>query len=110
MQRKNYKCNYCHKSGHKASDCWSKANKRQSSSNAEEAFTVAKISKPEKNKDEDSKTKKYANYASVEEKASLTIAMSAEPNKSSEWCIDSGATSHMCHDKQKLSDLNPVTN
>lgn len=80
-QRRKYKCNYCHKPGHKASECWSKSNK-QSSSNAEEAFTAIAFSEPEKIKIEDTKTEKYENCASVEVKASLTIAMSAEPTTS----------------------------
>lgn len=109
-QRKKYKCNYCHKLGHKASECWSKANKKKSSSNAEEAFTAVTISKPEQTNIDYSKTKKCVNNVNVEEKASLTIAMTAEPSVNNEWCIDSGATSHMCHDKGKFSEFYPVKN
>lgn len=110
QRRIKYKCNYCNKLGHKASECWSKGNKKQSSSNAEEAFTVSTITEPDKNKNENLKTEKYADCENVEEKASLTIAMSADPTTNSEWCIDSGATSHMCHDRNKFSKFYPVNN
>lgn len=38
--------------------------------------------------------------------AMTTIASNTEPVKSDVWCIDSGATRHMCNDERKFEALN----
>lgn len=38
--------------------------------------------------------------------AMFASAQYTGPQESTQWCLDSGATSHMCHDKKKFSDLN----
>lgn len=62
--RKTYKCNFCKKVGHKATDCWKKAEKqkenKQSASKAEENAFFATVT------------------SRLEEKASTTIALNIE--------------------------------
>lgn len=36
--------------------------------------------------------------------------MNAGQILSDNWCIDSGATSHMCHEKEKFCDFTPLAN
>ena len=71
------KCNYCHKIGHKAVDCFKrKANEKQD----------------DKNRDYKSKV----NLVESEYKALLAFHMD---NQDDDWLIDSGATNHMCSNK-----------
>lgn len=37
--------------------------------------------------------------------AMFACAQYTGPQESTQWCLDSGATSHMCHDKRKFSEL-----
>lgn len=96
-QKKPYKCNFCKKAGHKASDCWKKnpekqkENTKQSASKAEEEAFLAVTSK-------------------LEEMAIIATALNTEEEPNNNWCVDSGVTSHMCHDKSKFTKLIPVTN
>ena len=116
FQQKNYKCNYCHKLGHKAADCWKKGNKKQSSSNVEEAFTAVMISKTDSIKEEILRKAEYirqknpVDSVAINEKASIAIAMNVQPTSNNDWCLDSGATSHMCHDRGKFVNFSLVEN
>lgn len=45
-----------------------------------------------------------------QEKTEIAIAFSAEPMYNENWCLDSGATSHMCRDETKFVNMIPVMN
>jgi len=83
------KCFKCGKVGHRASDCRTKLPQNK----AKCADTL------EKSKDE------------AEDILIATTAMTCQAEKE-EWCIDSGATVHMCKDKnmfEKISDKSPCS-
>lgn len=48
--------------------------------------------------------KQFATGNSVED-AMPAIVLNTEPHELSSWCFDSGATKHMCVDKEKFSEL-----
>ena len=61
-------CNYCHKPNHKAADCWQKANRKQQSTSL------------------------------IQEEGAYLSSSNKNNFINNPWCVDSGATSHMCHD------------
>nr|CAD7263756.1 unnamed protein product [Timema shepardi] len=85
-----YKCNYCKKLGHKAADCWTKmANKKQVSMASEQT------------------------HAAAEEIVTLTSSSVSTlcaklTRRDDVWCVDSGATTHMCRDKNSFLELTPT--
>lgn len=93
----NLKCNYCGIEGHKASRCWKKAadkRREESSATVEEAMCVSVC----------------ADTSVAEEKCSIAIALRTDEMSSKNWCLDSGATSHMCNDESQFVDLIPIKN
>ncbi|XP_043480277.1 uncharacterized protein LOC122509978 [Leptopilina heterotoma] len=95
--QKRFNCNYCKKFGHKAADCRKKAaDQKPFSSNAteeEEAFIVTHL--------EDDP---------VNEKATFACAFCVESTSNNIWCMDSGATSHMCRNRKCFSEITQVEN
>lgn len=90
--KKRYKCGYCNKMGHKAADCWKKkAEQMNSASTVEEAMITDVVGT------ESCENKIAATTFNVEKSTDA-------------WCIDSGATSHMCRDRGKFSNLESVSN
>ena len=88
--KKGITCNYCRKRGHLSRDCWKRTadNKEKASCiNESEQAVYATDKKTQINK----------------ESASLTNVQQA-------WCFDSGATSHMCNEKSKFVNLEPISN
>nr|CAD7198389.1 unnamed protein product [Timema douglasi] len=85
-----YKCNYCKKSGHKAADCWTKmANEKQVSMASEQTHAVAE--------------------EIVTLTSSSVSALCAKLTRRDDvWCVDSGATTHMCRDKNSFLELTPT--
>lgn len=93
-----YKCHYCHKIGHKASECWKRnddrkqnteyANRRQSASHAEETLL----------------TTNEQSIKTVE--CAMSVDIQTSKCKDTRWCLDSGATAHMCHDESSFINLN----
>nr|CAD7261196.1 unnamed protein product [Timema shepardi] len=87
-----YKCNYCKKLGHKAADCWTKmANEKQVSMASEQT------------------------HAAAEEIVTLTSSSVSTlcaklTRRDDVWCVDSGATTHMCRDKNSFLELTPTIN
>nr|CAD7257475.1 unnamed protein product [Timema shepardi] len=85
-----YKCNYCKKLGHKAADCWTKmANEKQVSMASEQT------------------------HAAAEEIVTLTSSSVSTlcaklTRRDDVWCVDSGATTHMCRDKNSFLELTPT--
>lgn len=48
--------------------------------------------------------KKHTTKANTEDAMSATV-LSSEAHQSTEWCLDSGATRHMCNDPEKFHEL-----
>ena len=95
-QKKRFNCNYCKKRGHKAADCRKRiSDKKDSASKAQE---------------EDVYIGTLVENHPEEEKANFACAFSAEMTSSRTWCIDSGATLHMYHDKTLFSELHQTEN
>jgi len=91
--RKNYgessgrpRCDYCKKLGHLLVDCWFKknANKGGESSNAFVSFL---------------------NICNTQE--ALTLIDTSNMSEK-DWCLDSGASDHMCYDKSQFDNLEKV--
>ncbi|CAK9811780.1 Copia protein [Anthophora quadrimaculata] len=98
----NYKCNYCHKKGHKASDCFKKAADRRQA-NVSTATNQAMLCTNQEAAEPFSMNANHAEDA--------IAAMSNEDVYAKEcWCIDSGATSHMCHEASSFTNVKPATN
>lgn len=87
------KCTYCHKKGHKATQCWNKKNEEAAC--AEDAFYAV-------NED----AHKHVSH----QDAIVANTFSANLESTDVWCLDSGATSHMCKNRSKFVDLKEVTN
>ena len=90
----NFKCNYCHKFGHKASDCWHKNDKRQdqSASQAQEKIEVW--------------------IAELTENENVINFSAFQTNNitATSWCVDSGATSHMCREEYNFTSFQDMSN
>lgn len=85
-------CNYCHRIGHKFADCRDR-----------ERESKAKESKP---KDSSNHSHHSKSGKAKTTDAMLVIAGSAENrNESNRWCLDSGATMHMCRDPGQFTQL-----
>jgi len=77
-----YKCNHCHKPGHKASECRSKG--------ANDANAVEDLSLCAEN---------------------VTSCFQSANNKDeAEWCVDSGCSSHMCGKCEKFTIVDDSVN
>lgn len=48
------------------------------------------------------RTKKTHSYGNEAEDAMPAVALNTEPRRSACWCLDSGATKHMCNDREKF--------
>ena len=117
FKKKSYNCNYCHYKGHKAADCWKRKaevgeKKKESSFLAKEEVFLADVVDPldcnmnsSKILDLESSKKSKNN-----DKASVAAVFNVETAKTSEWCIDSGETSHMCCSKGKFCGITPAPN
>lgn len=97
-----YKCNFCYRYGHKSSDCWTKNNRFQ-----QHASTA---SGPEAEVEESMLAYTEKDVAYVEDALMTTTALSAQCSTANDWCIDSGATSHMCRDWELFQSLVEVNN
>ena len=93
------KCDYCGKQGHRAAACWKKIADQHKASNAEEEeealIACLADSRPTNTNGES---------------ASIVAAMTASGLTEQDWCLDSGATSHMCHNIQEFIEIAPVEN
>lgn len=93
---KGIECFYCHKLGHRAAQCLKKKNDIQKAqlTHHEEANSDAEA---------------LVVYTDNQEEI-LTTNFNFNTNfeSSDRWCLDSGATSHMCCDKNSFVSLNPV--
>lgn len=95
--KKPFTCHFCHKPGHFKRDCrkWAQAQKKKKET---------RIS---------TKTKQSANAADAKSTVysdsdgeSMLVATQALSSVSrGKWIVDSGATCHMCSDKEQFSDL-----
>ncbi|CAL1672594.1 unnamed protein product [Lasius platythorax] len=90
---KPFKCHYCHKRGHKISQCWKKKNEEAAC--AEDAFYAI---------NEDTHRKHIVN------KGNVINAFNVKSEETDKWCLDSGTTSHMCKDRNRFVDLQKVIN
>ncbi|CAK9800955.1 Retrovirus-related Pol polyprotein from transposon TNT 1-94 [Anthophora plagiata] len=98
----NYKCNYCNKKGHKASDCFRKAADRRQA-NGSTATNQAMLCTDQKVSESFSMNVNHAEEA-------IAATSNEEAFAKECWCIDSGATSHMCHEVSSFTNLKPATN
>lgn len=90
---KPFKCHYCHKRGHKIAQCWKKKN--EEATYAEDAFYAI---------NEDTCCKRMAN------KENFINAFNVKSEETEKWYLDSGATSHMCKDRNRFVNLQTVVN
>lgn len=90
---KLFKCHYCHKKGHKISQCWKKKNEEAAC--VEEAFYAI---------NEGIYCKRMVNEENV------VNAFNVKSEETDKWCLDSGATSHMCKDRNSFVNLQTVIN
>lgn len=88
---KPYKCTYCKKLGHKAGDCWKKKSNRQHQ---------ARYC--------DKNYKAFMTHGNCQNALALS-ALGSITKRKDVWCLDSGATSHMCNDGSLFSKLQTVT-
>lgn len=80
-----YNCSYCDIKGHKAADCRKKlADKRQGVSKVDEEALITEVM----------------------ETISIEQVLAVNLRQSDEWCFDSGATSHMCRERDMFSNFN----
>ena len=89
----------CHKLGHRSFECYTKStNKTQSAAQAEETLLTTRV-------------ESQVNLLSNQNKEfALGLGVSDfSKDKDSRWCVDSGATAHMCHDKSLFVELKPVS-
>ena len=87
-----YPCYKCGKKGHMAKDCWSK---RRTEQQANEA-------KNDKREDNDNEI-----GFTIKEVANQLAQNPEKEEKINIWCVDSGATSHMCANKSMFSEIRP---
>lgn len=98
-QESKPKCHFCKKPGHFKRDCWKFA---------------AHQRRQEKEKSE-SRTRQSASKAatrptsiSSDDEALLIVGHALSVASKGNWIIDSGATSHMCNNKEQFNELNPL--
>lgn len=68
-----YKCNYCKKKGHKATECFKKKRDDQNANTASDVFHASETS-------------------------NLSASRTPDHTTGRIWCLDSGCTSHLCKD------------
>ena len=117
-KRPDLKCDHCHKKGHKADKCWVKhpnlrpirKNREDSSENNEEIALTAFASE---DKELDFDVASYHNedtsfYSACVSECDQKITYKSVFStflKRSDWILDSGATTHVCCEKDLFKDM-----
>lgn len=94
-ERFPFKCNYCGVKGHKISDCWKKRNKIVNSSSIK--------TQPRNRNQIANKIDENPNLIGNKDEVCFTLI---EDLNSNNWHIDSGASSHMCCNRELFTTFN----